>query len=399
MICQIISGSADFYINAETQGEVPLSLLSQISVSIMKRRLNLEKAEKIKLITFFAVAFGVTALMAIPMYYGIQHDMDLNTLTITQMMYPACGVILGNLFTSKKTGSRYPVMAYSFTLIFTVILILLSLVSVFVPLKPINVGDTEYSVIYLAASVLMMPFSVAVFCMFIMSAKYRKENAGVCFKNMLISILLLILFLVIYIGRIFLEFGISEMIDHDGREQMNEFLNGLKSVTGIIMLVSTVISLPLAWLPYFGEEYGWRHFLQPRLQQKFGLRKGIIILGVIWGLWHAPLCFMYYSRETGLQMQTAQIITCIAYAIFFGFVYMKTENIWLPVVIHYLNNNLIPVIAGDASPEVLENQTVSWSDIPLHALLMIFYLLFIFAKEFRTPQKSEKNVTENKQAE
>ena len=78
---------------------------------------------------------------------------------------------------------------------------------------------------------------------------------------------------------------------------------------------------------------------------------------------------------------------------------MKTENIWLPVVIHYLNNNLIPVIAGDASPEVLENQTVSWSDIPLHALLMIFYLLFIFAKEFRTPQKSEKTVTENKQAE
>ncbi len=359
----------------------------------------MEKAEKIKLITFFAVAFGVTALMAIPMYYGIQHDMDLNTLTITQMMYPACGVILGNLFTSKKTGSRYPVMAYSFTLIFTAILIALSLASVFVPLKPINVGDAEYSVIYLAASALMIPFSVAVFCMFIMSAKYRKENAGVCFKNMRMSILFLLLFLVIYTCRVFLEFGISELIDHDGREQMNEFLNGLKSVTGIVMLVSAVISLPLAWLPYFGEEYGWRHFLQPRLQQKFGLRKGIIILGVIWGLWHAPLCFMYYSRTTGLQMQTAQIITCIAYAIFFGYVYMKTENIWLPVTIHYFNNNLIPVIANDQSPDVIENQTITWSELPLHALLMIFYILFIFAKDFNASRRSEKTVIENNKAE
>lgn len=359
----------------------------------------MEKAEKIKLITFFAVAFGVTALMAVPMYYGIQHDMDLNTLTITQMMYPACGVILGNLFTSKKTGSRYPVMAYSFTLIFTAMLIILSLLSVFVPVKPITAGNTEYSVFYMASSVLLIPFSVAVFCMFMMSAKYRKENAGVCFKNMRMSLLLLVVFLIIYTGRIFLGFGISELTDHDGKEQINEFLNGIKSLNGIFMLVTAVISLPLGWLPYFGEEYGWRHFLQPRLQQKFGLRKGIIILGVIWGLWHAPLCFMYYSRETGFQMQTAQIITCIAYAVFFGFVYMKTENIWLPVVIHYFNNNLIPVIAGDTSPDVLENQTVSWSELPVHALLMIFYIIFIFAKEFRTPNKSEKTVTDNKQAE
>ena len=359
----------------------------------------MEKTEKIKLITFFAVAFGVTALMAIPMYYGIKHEMDLNTLTITQMMYPACGVILGNLFTSKKTDTRYPVMAYSFTLIFTAILIAFSLISVFVPIKPITFGGVEYDVMYLAASVVLIPFSVAVLCMFIMSAKYRKENAGVCLKHKGMSLFLLVLFLLIYFARVFMEFGLSELIDHDGREQMNEFLNSFTTPSNLFMLATAIICLPLGWLPYFGEEYGWRYFLQPRLQQKFGLRKGIIILGVIWGLWHAPLCFMYYSRTTGFQMQIAQIITCLAYAIFFGFVYMKTENIWLPVIIHYFNNNLIPVLANDSSPDVIENQTIGWVEIPLHALLMIFYFLFIFAKEYRSPDKSQKTVTDNKQPE
>lgn len=359
----------------------------------------MEKAEKVKLVTFFTLAFGVTALMAIPMYYGINHERDLNTLTTTQMMYPACGVILGNMFTSKKTDTRYPVMAYSFTLIFTAILIALSLISVYVPIKPVTIAGDEYSLIYLAASVIMIPFSVAVLCMFIMSAKYRKENAGVCFKHKGKSLLLLCLFIVIYFVRIFSEFGLSEIIDHDGKEQINEFLTSITSSGSIIMLVTTIISLPLAWLPYFGEEYGWRYFLQPRLQQKFGLRKGIIILGIIWGLWHAPLCFMYYSRTTGLQMQTAQIITCIAYAIFFGFVYMKTENIWLPVTIHYFNNNLIPVLANDSSPEVIQNQSVRWSEIPIHALLMTVYFVFIFAKEFRSSDKSGKTDTDSKQAE
>ena len=359
----------------------------------------MEKTEKIKLITFFAVAFGVTALMAIPMYYGIKHEIDINTLTITQMMYPACGVILGNLFTAKKTDTRYPVMAYSFTLIFTAILIAFSLISVYVPITPITFGGVEYSVMYMAASVLLIPFSVAVLCMFIMSAKYRKENAGVCLKHKRMSLLLLVLFLVIYFARVFMEFGLSELIDHDGKEQLNEFLNSFTSSSNIIMLVTAIISLPLGWLPYFGEEYGWRYFLQPRLQQKFGLKKGIIILGVIWGLWHAPLCFMYYSRSTGLQMQIAQIITCIAYAIFFGFVYMKTENIWLPVTIHYFNNNLIPILAGDSSPEVIQNQTVSWFEIPLHALLMIFYYLFIFSKVFRSSYSSRKTFADSNQPE
>jgi len=38
----------------------------------------------------------------------------------------------------------------------------------------------------------------------------------------------------------------------------------------------------------FGEEFGWRGYLLPRLAPLGGI-SAAIITGVIWGLWHTPV--------------------------------------------------------------------------------------------------------------
>ncbi len=141
----------------------------------------------------------------------------------------------------------------------------------------------------------------------------------------------------------------------------------------------------LGYIAFFGEEYGWRYYLQPLLQRKFGLRKGVLILGVVWGLWHLPLDFFYYvTPEYGLPMTVNQIINCVTLGIFLGFVYMKTENIWVPTIIHFLNNNLIMVVSGAFSADVLENNSVSWLEIPIMLLINgLLFGVFIFAKQYR----------------
>jgi len=44
--------------------------------------------------------------------------------------------------------------------------------------------------------------------------------------------------------------------------------------------VAALIVFPL------GEEFGWRGFAYPRLTKRFGLVKGSLLLGTMWGLWH-----------------------------------------------------------------------------------------------------------------
>jgi len=59
----------------------------------------------------------------------------------------------------------------------------------------------------------------------------------------------------------------------------------LKSILITALLV--FLLLPVS----FGEEYGWRGYLLPRLLP-LGEIKGTIILGVIWACWHLPVLSM-----------------------------------------------------------------------------------------------------------
>ncbi|MDD4850803.1 MAG: CPBP family intramembrane metalloprotease, partial [Gemmiger sp.] len=146
----------------------------------------------------------------------------------------------------------------------------------------------------------------------------------------------------------------------------------------------------------FGEEYGWRYYLQPRMRQRFGPCLGVILLGVAWGLWHLPLNLFFYSPETSLQSIAAQLITCICLGVFFAFAYIKTQNIWVPVILHYLNNNLIPVFTGTVD---ISNQVYGWGDIGAALVLNgVVFLPFLLSSVFRKKQVDPANQTEQADA-
>ena len=68
------------------------------------------------------------------------------------------------------------------------------------------------------------------------------------------------------------------------------FLFGNVRITGTWWQV--VIFIPVMFLFGGFEEVGWRGYLQPVLEKKFGFIVATLINCAIWTLWHIPLCFI-----------------------------------------------------------------------------------------------------------
>ena len=331
-----------------------------------------ENKEKKQLLIYVIIAYGVTFLMGLFIWFGNSRGMDVSVFPAAQMMYPAAGVMFAYLFTGEE---NLPKGYYITFLIVTGIMIALSFLSLFVPVELPMLGAMGLTFWSMISQYVLILGSIALWIALFVTKKEKRRAWGLGFFNGKASAICAVLFLVLYVARTAFSCLIAG--------QMGEFMALFSNSATWINTAVLPINFFLVFAAFFGEEYGWRYYLQPLMQKKFGKRAGVILLGIVRGLWHLPLDFWYYSN-TGLAMSAAQQITCITLGIFFAYAYMKTGNIWVPVALHYLNNNLIPIFSGNYSADVLENQTIAWGDLPFALLInVLFFGLFIFAKTFR----------------
>ncbi len=91
-------------------------------------------------------------------------------------------------------------------------------------------------------------------------------------------------------------------------------------------------------IPAFGEEFGWRGYLLPKLLP-LGRTKALIISGIIWGLWHAPfvLLGMHYfdQRILGAIMFTLFVMLL---GIYIGYLRLISGSTFLASFAHGLFN-------------------------------------------------------------
>ena len=81
----------------------------------------------------------------------------------------------------------------------------------------------------------------------------------------------------------------------------------------------------------FGEEWGWRGYLLPKLSKRLPLLPTLLISGIIWGLWHAPLTIVGHNYGlgypgfpfTGIGMMC---LFCITLGVFMSYVTLKTGS-------------------------------------------------------------------------
>ena len=358
-----------------------------------------------RLFAFIAIAYGISFIMMIPMYVGKLKGLDLTQIVNAQMCSPAAGVAIGYLL-FMRGEKRVPKFFMMVIVINYVIQLILGIASIyFMPFSSSDVIDLaqllgtsgtssditgasttlQMSQIYnLIGQSILIEFSILLWIAYFVAGRERRKFVGLSRNNEGVGILMVLLFVGLYLIRTlapgFVEAAITKT--------MPQLLASYGDLVKNRMFALSIISLPFNYIltitAFLGEEYGWRVYLQPIMQKKFGMKLGIILLGIVWGLWHTPVDLFFYTEDSAPQMLIGQIITCVFLGIFFGFVYLKTNNIWICVCMHFLNNNLIPIITGTFSADVLTNQHVPWLYL-IEILLLDFVIfgLFIFAKEYR----------------
>ena len=371
-----------------------------------------KSVNKKRLILYVAIAYCVSFLMMIPMYIGKQKGLDLTQIVNAQMCSPAAAVALGFLL-FYKGEKRVPKMFMTVIVVNYVIQIVLGLLSVlanpFGPEDSIDLaqvlsssGDSaqitgvqtaiQFSQIYfIIGQYVLIIASVLLWIGYFAARKEGREFAGLSRNNEGKGLFLIFLFVVLYLVRNIGPLMLSGIVSGDLNVYLSEYAALIQNRMFILSVISLFINYPLTIIAFLGEEYGWRYFLQPIMQKKFGMKLGVILLGLVWGLWHIPVDTMFYTEDSVPQMIVGQMITCVFIGIFFGYAYLKTNNIWVPVAMHFLNNNLIPIITGTFTADVMQNQHVEWLYlVEVLVLDFIFFGLFIFAKEYRGRKKAKE---------
>lgn len=114
------------------------------------------------------------------------------------------------------------------------------------------------------------------------------------------------------------------------------------------ILIAAVLSPFINIVNCFGEEWGWRGYLLPKLLKQFKVLPAVLIDGFIWGIWHAPIICMGHNYGTGypgfpVVGVIAMCVFCIVMGIILSYVTIKTHSCIPAILGHGMINGFASV--------------------------------------------------------
>ncbi|WP_288961098.1 CPBP family intramembrane glutamic endopeptidase [uncultured Peptoniphilus sp.] len=323
---------------------------------------------------FITISFIIPYIMGFAIYYCNLYEISTSIYPLFQMFIPFLGVIA---LLHKKDKNILKIAAIRIYLVISLILFVLSIINIF---NPEFSGLSEF-VILISAIAMIIAISTM--------DKDLKKKLSLNNPNKKSTLLMCLLFIIIYFFRAFLGYVLQG--------ETNEFFKIL-NLKSLRIFISIFVFSFLNIMPFIGEEYGWRAYLAPRLKEIYGVKKSILMTGFIWGIWHLPLNLFYYSDgllKSQIYSILIQLVFCIFLGIFLTYAYNKTNSIWAPVMIHYLNNNLALLFVTDFSKDIFSGQHYDLKETLFSIVSsIILFGIFMFSKYVKDENLWEKSVYE-----
>jgi uncharacterized protein len=119
-------------------------------------------------------------------------------------------------------------------------------------------------------------------------------------------------------------------------------------------LLMTVVNLPLVLLlgGPLGEEFGWRGYALPVLQDRLGWQAASLGLGLVWGVWHLPLFFIKGSSQEHIPLALF-LLSVVAMSVVFAWLAKRTAGSVVAALLFHTAINFwpsfVPVLHTEAS--------------------------------------------------
>ena len=312
----------------------------------MNQTIEIRRVNWKEIILFVALTFGMTWLLdlALALNGGLSNPAVSLALQF-QMLIPAASAILLGLFVFKssplnnnKSISRW--FVYYYLLIFSLYLV----GTVYSMFNPIHLA--LISQILLGLSLLGMIFWIVLRII----GKYEPFNAIRMSGGRPWLWVLFGLGMVLFYG---LQTALNWVFKLGTVVNLQQLIPQLATQTlpnQIVLLsigINTILIGPfLGILIAFGEEYGWRGFLQNALEP-LGRVKATLLIGLIWGIWHGPIIWMGYNYPGQpvlgtilMTLYTIVLAFVLAYSVY------KGKGIWIAAFLHALNNQVMSFCLG-----------------------------------------------------
>lgn len=304
------------------------------------------KKDKGEMLIFFLIAYGVGYAIGIANHFmGFIETYDFALFT---MILPASGVAVANMYSKGKEDEN--------RIIHIIVVAGLALYLVMILLRMLDwIGNDTYGILSISVCVIVSLITLI--------TAWIKGGELNPFREGRKSMILIVLFAFARIISIFVEVW---------QEKPDFFM----SIIGVGIGLPTFL---IQCICFFGEEYGWRGFLQGKLQTIFGKRGGVLLLGVLWEVWHLP-SFWITDGGMGWEIIAGRFLSTVSVAVFFGYVYMKTKNVWTCAVLHYLNNAIVAAICNTVQESI--GYEIDGFTIAGGCVMLAFCLGFLFSKEY-----------------
>lgn len=180
---------------------------------------------------------------------------------------------------------------------------------------------------------------------------------------------------ILYLG---ITFFIEIALNYRAAVNFTETIGSAEFITGFI------IGYPIMLILILGEEIGWRGYLQEKLIRSLGGVKGIVVLGIVWGLWHLPIALKGYNLPNHPYIEAFVTYPLLGIALSFMIAYIgfNKYSIFIGAIFHASNNHF----GGSLL------QTTQTTNELGHAFVFIFfYLLIIIVFGFLFSKKVKSN--------